>query len=192
MKDKALEKHIIKVEVNPLQMAILINVLSNCMPDIRDIFKQNTPENIVVDFGNIEKSILEIYSVCYSETELFDVAKRVFIETGSYPDIHKLLEINANVCGHMHGAGEMKEIEFELILVDVMMIYLLLRGYYDQFEEMMKNDYSKLVKLDFGAMQASADAIYEANMAFTNIREKVAPIIEIFKMTGRLPDSIEN
>lgn len=192
MGDEALIEQTITAEVNPLQMSILMDVLSNCLPEIRLIFEEQSGGKFVLNFDDAEKAVNEIYFRCYAETELFDDAKRIFNVTGSFPDISTLLEKNAETSIRIPGPGDMKRIEFNLTPGHEMLVYLLLRGYFNQFQEMMLTHFSDYVFLDFGAMQLSADAIHEAVMATTDIREKAAPMVEIFKMTGQFPDEKNN
>jgi hypothetical protein len=190
--DKALEKHIVTAEVNPLQVSILMDVLNDCLPGIQEIFESQNTAKFTVGFDDIGKTVGEIYRRCYSETGLFEDAKRIFEETGSFPDIHTLLEINAQTSDNKPGPGENKSIEFEIIPGHEMLVYLMLRGYFNQFQEMMTTHFSNLVHLDLYAMQESADAIHEASIGKTDIKEKAAPIIEVLKMTGQFPDGVEN
>lgn len=190
--DKALVPHIITAEVNPLQVSIMMDILSDCLPEIQRIFENQDVGKFVVSFDDIGKAVGEIYSRCYSESNLFDDAKRIFEETGTFPDLLTLLTANAEATGRIPGPGENKSIEFELIPGHEMVVYLLLRGYFNQFQKMMTTHFSKLVHLDFYAMQESADNIHEASIGQTDIKEKAAPMIEIFRMTGQFPDGADN
>ena len=192
MDDRALVPHTITAEVNPLQMSILMEILSDCMPEIRTIFERQTVAKLMVSFDDVGKAVSEIYSRCLSECELYYDAKMIFEQTGKFPDFQTVLEVNTDATAYTPGPGEKKEIEFELIPAHEMVVYLLLRGYFDQFQEMMTSYYTSLVHLDFGAMQESADAIHNASIAKTDIMEKAAPIIEVFRMTGQFPSREEN
>ena len=187
-----MEKRLINVEVNPLQLAVLMDVLNDCLPQIRNIYEGESDVKFVMKFSDIEKSVVEIYTHCYSAMDIFDYAKQIFQETGSFPDILTLLEMNARKTIHLPGPGEMKSLEFEIIPARIMLVYLLLRGYFDQFQNIMMKSFSELMYLDFGAMQESADAIYEASIAGTGVKEMAAPMVEVYKMTGQLPDGNEN
>ncbi len=190
--DKALEKHTVTAEVNPLQLTILMEVLSDCLPEIRKIFESQTVAKLMVSFDDVGKAVSEIYSRCYSESELFYDARMIFEQTGKFPDFQTVLELNTDATDYIPGPGEKKEIEFELIPAHEMIVYLLLRGYFNQFQEMMTTHFADFVHLDFGAMQESADAIHNASIAKTDIKGKAAPIIEAFRMTGQFPDGVEN
>lgn len=190
--DKALEKHTITAEVNPLQMSVFMEVLSDCLPGIQEIFGVPNSGEFVVGFDDIGKTVDEIYSKCYAKTELFAKAKQILEETGIFPDFLTLLETNAENAGHIPGPGKKQPVEFEIIPGHEMLVYLMLRGYFKQFHEMIMTHFSKLVHLDFNEMQESADAIHEASIAKTDIKQRAAPIVEVFKMTGRFPDGVEN
>lgn len=173
-------------------MSILMEILSDCMPEIRTIFERQTVAKLMVSFDDVGKAVSEIYSRCLSECELYYDAKMIFEQTGKFPDFQTVLEVNTDATAYTPGPGKKKEIEFELIPAHEMVVYLLLRGYFDQFQEMMTSYYTSLVHLDFGAMQESADAIHNASIAKTDIMEKAAPIIEVFRMTGQFPSREEN
>lgn len=189
--DKALEKQSIKVEVNPLQTAILMDLLCKTLPDIREIFAQHMPPALKFDFDAAEEAASEIYVKCYAETELIDAVRRTFETTGTVPDIAELLESRVKSDAEIPGPGEKKEIVIEVVPVHAMFAISLARGYSRQFFKMIQEHFSELVMLDFQAMIDSGEDIYEKSVGVTDIREKTAPFMEVFELTGQYPDLYE-
>lgn len=190
--NKALEEQIVTAEVNPLQVCILMDVLNDYLPEIKSIFGSETPDIFKPLFKDIDKTVIEIYSGCYSETELFDDAKCVFKKTGSFPDFQTSLKKHVETYGHKPGPGDVKTIEFMMAPASAMFVIFLLRGYFYQFEKIFLDRFSELMVVDIVAMQNSGDAIYEASISKTGAREMAAPLLEIIELTGQFPDELNN
>lgn len=188
MKNNALEKHTITVEVNPVQLSVLMDLAGNCLPDIQLIMDENLPKGAVIDLSDVETTIAEIYIRCFVETELMEDAKRNFKETGEFPDFNSLVKSRFINDFKVTGPGEFKPVKIEVVPTHVMFAIFLIRGYFDQFTEMIGKEYSDCMFLDYKAMRKSIDDIYEKSIAITDIREKTAPVVEAYEMTGQMPD----
>ena len=185
----AAEKQKITIEVNPLQTAILMDLMSRSMPEMRIALEIFFAEfNIRMDIDAIEAVINEIYTKCFAESELMEEAVNTFNETGTFPNIAEAARTRCRREFKLVGPGETKEVVIEVIPALGMVTMRLFRNSFRHFVELLRDHYARNVRFQPQVIMDTMDLIYEKCIAHTDTREKIAPIIEVFEMTGRFPN----
>ena len=185
---KELEKHKITVEINPLQMAVLLDTFWNCLQEIHGALDSLSSPEFKVNLSEVENAVAGLYISCFSESELCVPAKKVFDESGSVPDMNDLLKSFPEEYPPTLGIGTVKSVELEVVPMYTMLALYFLKGYFFQCLRVIHDEYNSRFEAVPDAMIKSIDEIFEKSVGQTDIREKTAPITEIFEMTGKFPD----